>query len=82
MVGDGYTNHCPVCLWSLHVDVHPGDRAADCGALMAPVGVDQRAGEWRIMHECRACGHRKVNRVADVDDGAVLRALAAKPLLD
>jgi hypothetical protein len=49
---------------------------------MAPVGVDQRAGEWRIMHECRACGHRKVNRVADVDDGAVLRALAAKPLLD
>ena len=25
----GYTsrNHCPFCLWSLHVDINPGDRA-------------------------------------------------------
>ena len=29
-------NHCPVCLYSLHVDVQPGDRANDCRGPMAP----------------------------------------------
>lgn len=24
--GNGYTNHCPECLWSKHVDNNPGDR--------------------------------------------------------
>ena len=48
---------------------------------MAPVGIDQRNGEWRVMHECTACGHRKINRLAEADDGDVVRALAAKPLL-
>ncbi|MBR6751902.1 MAG: RNHCP domain-containing protein, partial [Alphaproteobacteria bacterium] len=24
--GNGYTNHCPKCLWSRHVDNNPGDR--------------------------------------------------------
>lgn len=80
VTGDGYTNHCPVCLWSRHVDINPGDRAAECGALMEPIGIEQRAGVWRVMHECTACGHRKINRVADADDGDVVRALAGKPL--
>ena len=31
--GNGYTNHCPYCLWSKHVDINPGDRAAGCGGL-------------------------------------------------
>ena len=34
VTGDGYTNHCPLCLWSRHVDINPGDRAAECGGLM------------------------------------------------
>ena len=25
-----YRNHCPYCLWSLHVDDLPGDRASSC----------------------------------------------------
>jgi hypothetical protein len=28
VTGSGFTNHCPACLWSKHVDVHPGDRQA------------------------------------------------------
>jgi hypothetical protein len=31
--GGGYTNHCPECLWSKHVDVNPGDRQATCQGL-------------------------------------------------
>ena len=37
--GDGYTNHCPHCLWSRHVDVNPGDRKATCKGMMEPVAV-------------------------------------------
>ena len=38
----GYSsrNHCPFCLCSLHVDVLPGDRAADCGGILDPVRAD------------------------------------------
>ena len=82
VVGDGYTNHCPACLWSVHVDINPGDRAADCGAPMRPVGLEQRAGEWRVVHECTACGYRKANRLAAEDNEDVVRALAAQPLRD
>jgi hypothetical protein len=37
----GYTsrNHCPFCLWSLHVDVNPGDRANPCGGPLEPVSA-------------------------------------------
>lgn len=80
--GDGYTNHCPHCLWSLHVDVNPGDRAAECNGPMQPVGIEQRGGEWRVVQRCTRCGHRRPNRVTDADDPLVVRALAAQPLLD
>ena len=36
-------NHCPVCLYSLHVDQSlPGDRLSTCHALMRPVGIDYK----------------------------------------
>lgn len=37
--GSSHRNHCPNCLCSLHVDITPGDRAADCGGVMEPVAV-------------------------------------------
>jgi len=40
--GTGYTNHCPQCLWSMHVDVNPGDRAAACGGMMEPKKVEKK----------------------------------------
>ena len=33
-------NHCPRCLCSLHLDVNPGDRAADCGGIMDPITAE------------------------------------------
>lgn len=44
--GTGYTDHCPSCLWSLHADINPGDRRADCRGLMEPIGVIQEKGSW------------------------------------
>ena len=37
--GSDHRNHCPNCLTSLHLDVEPGDRSADCGGLMDAIAV-------------------------------------------
>ena len=68
MVGNGYTNHCPSCLWSQHVDVHPGDRAARCRAPMRPAALLYERGEFVVVHECTACGVRRRNRASADDD--------------
>ncbi len=66
--GGGYTNHCPKCLWSKHVDVNPGDREASCGGLMKPISAEQKTGEWRVVHKCEVCGHEKVNALSSDDN--------------
>ena len=59
--GNGYTNHCPQCLASKHVDVHPGDRAESCNGIMEAVEVEIRSGRYTITHKCQSCGSlRKV----------------------
>lgn len=63
----GYTsrNHCPFCLWSLHVDILPGDRANPCGGLMEPISAvpDAKKG-YIITHRCTKCGSVGRNRAA------------------
>lgn len=65
--GSGYTNHCPACLWSKHVDVMPGDRAADCGGLMEPIAVELEHGRYYLVHVCVTCGHERRNGLAEGD---------------
>jgi hypothetical protein len=61
-----YRNHCPRCLWSKHLDVEPGDRAAACRGLMRPQRIDHRAGKGLVVvHVCVACGFTRPNRIAD-----------------
>ncbi|RJQ30697.1 RNHCP domain-containing protein [Candidatus Parcubacteria bacterium] len=66
--GNGYTNHCPKCLWSKHVDIHPGDRLADCGGLMKPAASEVRGGVCHIFHKCVKCGYEKKNRTSPKDN--------------
>ncbi|ADB73701.1 RNHCP domain-containing protein [Geodermatophilus obscurus] len=64
-----YRNHCPVCLWSLHVDDLPGDRASECRAPMEPIGLVEKSGKgWQVVHRCTACGHRQPNRLVREGD--------------
>ena len=82
----GYTsrNHCPFCLWSLHVDVMPGDRKNPCRGQMRPLFAepDARRG-YIITHECEVCGARSRNRTTRTpggdqeDDISLLIALTA-----
>ena len=37
-------DHCPFCLWGRHLDNIPGDRAAECGALMRPLSFSVGGG--------------------------------------
>ncbi|WP_346434381.1 RNHCP domain-containing protein [Candidatus Protofrankia californiensis] len=76
--GDGYTNHCPRCLWSRHVDVNPGDRAADCAGPMRPVAVEVRAGRTVVVHRCESCGHQRRNRTSPTDDIEAIMKLSAE----
>ena len=54
--GDGYTNHCPFCLWSKHVDIFPGDRLEPCVALMKPIGAEGQGDKQTLIHQCIKCG--------------------------
>ena len=66
--GDGFTNHCPKCLTSRHVDVNPGDRSAACGGLMEPVGLETGRDGYVVVQRCVRCGHTRKNKAAPEDD--------------
>lgn len=66
--GGSYRNHCPHCLFSVHVDTEPGDRAADCGGLMRPVAISwPRGKDLAVQHICQSCGAVSTNRLATGD---------------
>ena len=79
--GGKMRNHCPSCLWSLHVDLKKGDRKCGCRGLMEPVAVWVKLSkEWSIIHRCTACGFLRANRIAGDDNELILFSLAAKPI--
>jgi hypothetical protein len=65
---DGYTNHCPKCLCSKHVDINPGDRLESCGGLMEPVGLEVNKGRHIIKQRCNICGIERNNHASEEDD--------------
>jgi ribosomal protein L37E len=75
--GNGYTNHCPRCLWSKHVDVNPGDRQATCRGSMEPIGIESKGGKYIVVHHCIVCGFGRRNKIGMEDDfDTVLRISA------
>lgn len=62
-------NHCPFCLYSLHVDEESGDRKSLCKGLMKPIAKFYRKnGEEVLVHECEKCGFVRYNRIAGDDN--------------
>ncbi|MFA5413112.1 MAG: RNHCP domain-containing protein [Patescibacteria group bacterium] len=76
--GDGYTNHCPRCLWSKHVDAFPGDRLSECRGMMEPIGVKIKGGKYAIVHRCQKCGMIKNNKTSPTDDMALVVQLSTR----
>jgi rubrerythrin len=78
VVGNGYTNHCPNCLHSKHVDINPGDRACSCHGLMKPIELQQKNGEFVILHRCEKCGFERRNKINEADNQLAILKLSAK----
>lgn len=79
--GGRHRNHCPLCLYSRHVDRQtPGDRLSDCRSLMEPVGTwFRRNGEQVIVHRCLGCDVERHCRVAADDNVIACMRLRLQP---
>ena len=68
-------NHCPNCLFSMHVDIMPGDRENKCGGILEPIlsepSSDLKKG-YIILFRCKKCGEKVRNRAALDDDKNLL----------
>ena len=80
VVGDGFTNHCPNCLWSKHVDIHPGDRGEICEGMMEPMAVEVKKDDYIIHYRCVRCDYRHKVRAAKNDNFEVILKLGHKPI--
>jgi len=79
VVGDGYTDHCSLCLWGKHVDFEiPGDRVSDCGGLMRPVKTEFSIFNFQfsIKYKCTKCRHEFKVREGVGDNRKELMALS------
>ena len=77
----GYTcrNHCPVCLYSKHVDINPGDRQEECHGLLEPIGLEMSNKKgYVIIFKCKKCGAIRKNKAAEDDNMDLLIKLSAK----
>lgn len=79
--GGHHRNHCPFCLFSLHVDDRrTGDRQSICKSRMQPIGSFQRRnGEHVLVHRCLGCGFERFNRIAADDDFELVLSLPVLP---
>jgi hypothetical protein len=78
ITGNGYTNHCHMCMFSKHVDIAPGDRLEACQGLMKPVHVEGSTNNVVITHTCQTCGFVRRNKLQKDDDIKALVLLIEK----
>ncbi|PIZ71854.1 hypothetical protein COY07_04225 [Candidatus Peregrinibacteria bacterium CG_4_10_14_0_2_um_filter_43_11] len=79
--GGSCRNHCPFCLFSLHIDLNaPGDRLNECEGLMAPIGIEiNKKKGVRLEHLCQKCGAKAFNRSAPDDNWDLICQLSRIP---
>lgn len=66
----GYTarDHCPKCLYSIHIDNNPGDRANSCLGDLVPINIEKFKDTYKIIYKCNKCNEIKKNIMATDDD--------------
>lgn len=52
---DSSRDHCNHCLYSLHVDINPGDRLNSCKGILEPIGLKISNGKTQIVYKCQKC---------------------------
>ena len=61
-------DHCNNCLYSLHVDISPGDRQNECKGLLKPINIINTKKGMQIEYICKKCGKSVRNIVAEDDN--------------
>ncbi len=61
-------DHCPYCLYSLHVDINPGDRLNTCKGLLVPTGIEKFKDTYKIIYKCDKCNEVHKNVMAKDDN--------------
>ena len=61
-------DHCPHCLYSLHVDINPGDRQNNCKGLLKPIDLEKFKDTYKIIYKCNKCGMLHKNIMATDDN--------------
>ena len=69
-------DHCNHCLYSIHVDVNPGDRANTCCGTLVPIGIEKFKNTYKIIYKCDKCGELHKNIMADDDNMDVIIELS------
>ncbi len=66
----GYTarDHCPNCLYSIHIDNNPGDRANECHGDLKPINIEKFKDTYKIIYKCKKCNEIKRNIMANDDN--------------
>ncbi len=76
----GYTarDHCPKCLYSIHVDINPGDRANTCFGNLVPYNIEKFKDTYKILYKCDKCGELKKNIMANDDNYDLILEIISK----
>ena len=71
-------DHCPHCLYSLHVDINPGDRQNTCKGLLKPIDIEKFKDTYKIIYKCERCHQLHKNIMAKDDDYEEILKLSKK----
>lgn len=76
----GYScrDHCPNCLYSKHVDIHPGDRKNKCQGLLKPISIEKFRDTYKIIYICQRCNKEHKNILAKDDNIDILINLSVQ----
>lgn len=77
----GYTarDHCPKCLYSIHLDINPGDRKSTCHGILKPIGIEKSKKEkYKIIYKCEKCKmlHKNISATDDNMDEIIKLSVA------
>lgn len=71
-------DHCPHCLFGLHVDINPGDRANECKGNLKPIGIKISNKKEQIVYKCKLCRSYVYCKSAPDDSRDVISKLYEK----
>lgn len=72
-------DHCPICLYSKHVDINPGDRSNNCAGLLIPIKIEKFKNTFKIIYKCEKCNELHKNIIANDDNMEEIIELSKNP---